>query len=119
MIGTFLSILDIQVAQILPIKFRVNWHLGSGEEVQNSFSRWRPSWILIIRTSLAMFCSISVNWPFGSRKEVQNRWIGFGIGTILGIFYKWPRYFSSQFQVILAFRSKRRFKIDFQDDGYL
>ena len=31
--GTILAIFDLQVTQIPPIKFRVNWHFGSGEEV--------------------------------------------------------------------------------------
>ena len=38
----------LQVALIFPTKFRDNWPLGSGEVVQNRFSRWQswqPSWI--------------------------------------------------------------------------
>ena len=35
----------LKVAPILPTKFRINWPFGSGEEAQNIFSRWRPSWI--------------------------------------------------------------------------
>ena len=27
------------------MKFRVSWPFGSGEEPQNRFSRWQPSWI--------------------------------------------------------------------------
>ena len=30
---------------MLPSKSGVNWPFGSGEEVKNRFSRWRPSWI--------------------------------------------------------------------------
>ena len=47
-IGTILATFDLQVTPMLPTKFRVNWHLGLGEEVKNRFSRWppwRPSWI--------------------------------------------------------------------------
>ena len=43
-----LAIFDLQVTPMLPTKFRVNWHLGLGEEAKNRFSRWppwRPSWI--------------------------------------------------------------------------
>ena len=43
----FLTIFNLQVILIIPIKFRVNWSFYSGE-VQNRFSRWRlwwPYWI--------------------------------------------------------------------------
>ena len=39
------SYFDRQVTPSLPTKFRVNWLFGSGEEAQNIFSRWWPSWI--------------------------------------------------------------------------
>ena len=42
---TMLTIFDQQISQILPTKFWVNWSFSSGEEVQNRFSRWQPSWI--------------------------------------------------------------------------
>ena len=47
-ISRILAIFDLQVTQILPTKFGVNWPFGSGNEVKNRFSRWRPwqpSWI--------------------------------------------------------------------------
>ena len=47
-IGTILAIFDLQITLMLPTKFRVNWHLGLGEEAKNRFSRWppwRPFWI--------------------------------------------------------------------------
>ena len=43
-----LAIFDLQVTQMLPSKFGVNWPYGSGKEAKNRFSRWlpwRPSWI--------------------------------------------------------------------------
>ena len=46
--GTILVIFDLQVTPLLPSKFGVNWHSGSGEEAKNRFSRWRSwrqSWI--------------------------------------------------------------------------
>ena len=43
-IGTILAIFDLQVTQMLPSKFGVNWPFGSGEEVKNRFSRWLPWW---------------------------------------------------------------------------
>ena len=48
LIWTILAIFDVQVTPMLPIKFQVNRPLGSGEEANNRFSRWRPllpSWI--------------------------------------------------------------------------
>ena len=39
LIGTILAIFDLQVAPMLPTKFRVKWPFGSGEEVKNRFSR--------------------------------------------------------------------------------
>ena len=39
-IETRLASFDLQVASILPTKFRVTWPFGLGEEVQNRFSRW-------------------------------------------------------------------------------
>ena len=35
---------DLQVTQILPTKFQVDCYFGSGEEVQNRFSRWLAWW---------------------------------------------------------------------------
>ena len=86
---------------MLPTKFRVNWHLGLGEEENNRFSRWqpwRPSWISIqhdfqdgchgghlgfpIGMILAIFdlqvtpmlpSKFGVNWPFSSGEEAKNR----------------------------------------------
>ena len=44
-IRMILAIFYLQDTPILPIKLRVNGPFGSGEEVKNRFSRWRPSWI--------------------------------------------------------------------------
>ena len=41
-IGMILAIFDLQVTQMLPTKFRVNWSFGSGGEAKNRFSRWLP-----------------------------------------------------------------------------
>ena len=43
-IGTILAIFDLQVTQMFPSKFVVNWPFGSGEEAKNRFSRWWPWW---------------------------------------------------------------------------
>ena len=37
-----LAIFDLQVTQMLPTTFRVNWPFSSGEEAKNRFSRWLP-----------------------------------------------------------------------------
>ena len=59
----------IQVTQILPTKFQVDWLFGSE---QNRCSRWRPSWIFLTGMSLAIFdlrgtlillTKFRVNWP--------------------------------------------------------
>ena len=34
LIGMILAIFDLQVTTMLPTKFRVNWHLGLGEEAK-------------------------------------------------------------------------------------
>ena len=36
------SFFDLQVTHMLSTDFRVNWHLGLGEEAINRFSRWLP-----------------------------------------------------------------------------
>ena len=37
--------LEFPIIMILAILQQVNWPFGSGEEVENTFSRWWPSWI--------------------------------------------------------------------------
>ena len=83
---------------MLSIKFQVNWPLGSGEQVKNRFSRWRPwqpSWISDSIFKMAAMAAIldfrferfylfliytpmlpikfQVNWPLGSGEEAKNR----------------------------------------------
>ena len=43
-IGMILANFDLHVTLMLPTKFQVNWHFGSGEEEKNRFSRWPPWW---------------------------------------------------------------------------
>ena len=43
LIRKILAIYDLLVIQMLPTKFQANWSFGSGKEVKNRFSRWRPS----------------------------------------------------------------------------
>ena len=89
---------------MLPTKFRVNWHLGLGEEVKNGFSRWppwRPSWIYD-QHDFSYFWSTShpnascqVSSPGLSVQEKKRKiafqdgshggHLGFPIGTILAI----------------------------------
>ena len=60
-IVTILAIFDLQVTLMLPTKFPVNWSFGSGEKVQNRFSKWRlwqSSWISD-RNNLSYFWSTS------------------------------------------------------------
>ena len=48
LIGTILTIFDLQDTLMLPSKFQVKWPFGSGEDAKNRFSRWLPwqlAWI--------------------------------------------------------------------------
>ena len=68
---------------MLPTKFRVNWHLGLGEEAKNRFLRWPGGHLgLTIGKILAIFdlqvtpmppTKLRVNWPFGAGEEAKNR----------------------------------------------
>ena len=47
-IRTIFAIFDLQVTQMFPTKFQINWSFGSGEKAKNRFSwwwPWQPSWI--------------------------------------------------------------------------
>ena len=89
-----LAIFDLQVTQMFLTKFRVNWPVGSREEVIIRFSRW-PAWQhlgFLIGTILAIFVlqvppmlptKFRVNWPFGSGEEAKNR------------FSRWPPWWPS------------------------
>ena len=79
-----LAIFDLQVTQMLPIKFRVNWPFGSGDEAKNSFSGWLPcahpgfkiGMILAIfdlQVTPMLSTKFGVNWPFSLGEEVKNR----------------------------------------------
>ena len=83
-IGTILATFALQVTPMFPTKFRVNWHLGLGEEAENGFSRWPPCGHLgfTIGTILAIFdlqvtpmppTMFWVNWPFGAGEEPKTR----------------------------------------------
>ena len=101
----FLSILDLQVTSILPIKFWVHLTFGL-EEIQNRFSRWRPwqpYWISD-RNYFSYFDHSDTSYRFGSmglsvqtfKIDFQNDghkgYLGFLIGTKLFLIYKTPRY---------------------------
>ena len=73
-IGMISAIFDLQVTQILPTKFQVNWPFGSGGEAKNRFSRWPPWLGFLIWRILAIFdlpvtlmlpTKFQVNWPRG------------------------------------------------------
>ena len=101
-IRTFFFIFDLQVTPKLPTLVPVNWPFGSGEEANNRFSRWPPSWIsdpndfsfFDLQVTPMLSTKFRVNWPFGSGEEKNrfSRWppwrhLGFLIGMILAIFY--------------------------------
>ena len=79
-----LAIFDLQVTQMLPTKFRVNWPFGSGEEAKNRFSDGCHGAHLgfPIGTILAIFdlqvtpmlpTKFGVNWLLGLGIEAKNR----------------------------------------------
>ena len=79
-----LAIFDLQVTQMLPSKFGVNWPFGSGEEAKNRFSRrlpWRTFWFydqldltnFDLQVTPMLPSKFGVNWPFGSGEEAKNR----------------------------------------------
>ena len=103
-INRILTIFALQVTMILPSKFRVNWPFGSGNEVKNRFSRWRPwqpSWISD-RNNFSYFWStshpnasyqVSSQLAFRCRKrsekyifKMDGGHLWFPIRTILAIF---------------------------------
>ena len=80
-IRTILAIFVLQVSQMPPTKFQVNWPLGSGEEGKNIISRC-PHLGFPNRTILVIFdvqvtlmllpTKFKVNWPLGSGEEGKN-----------------------------------------------
>ena len=137
-IRMILVIFDLQVTQILLIKFRVNWFFCSGEQVQNRFSRWRlwrPNCISV-KKSFSYFWSTSHSDTFyqvsiglsvqeNKRKKMVFKdgsnviHLGFPIGTILakfGLQVIWC--FLQNFEFIGLLVQKER-KIRFQDSCHL
>ena len=114
---------------MLPTKFGVNWHFGSGEEAKNRLSRWqpwRPFWIsdqnylscfdLLVNPILPI--KFQDNRPFVSGEEVKKidfsdgnhgGHLRFPIGTILAIFL-FTRHPDASFEVScqLAIHFRRR-----------
>ena len=72
-------------------KFRVNWHLGLGEEAKNRFSRWL---FLIYKSSQCLLPSFESTGLSVQKKQLKIDFqdgghgghFGFPIGTILAIF---------------------------------
>ena len=82
-----LAICDLQVTQIIPIKFQVNWPYSSGEEFQNRFSR---CWLFY----KSLWCFLPNFESFGLSVQENNfkmdfqdgNHLGFLIWTILAFF---------------------------------
>ena len=75
-----LAIFDLQVSQMLPTKFRVNWPFGSGEEAKDfqdgghlGFPIGTILAIFDLQVSTMLPSKFEVNWPFGSGEEAKNR----------------------------------------------
>ena len=128
LIRTILAI-DLQVTLTLPIKFRVNWSFGSGEEAKRFswWPTWRPSWISdqndfsYFWSTGHSYASYQVSWPFGSREEEKNRfsrWLPFSIRKLLATYdLQVTRCFLPSFESIGLLVQKKR-KIDFQDGSH-
>ena len=79
---------------MLPTKFRVNWHLGLGEEAKNRFSRWPPWLFLIYKSPRCFLASLeSIGLSVQEKKQkidfqdgCHGGHLGFPIGMILAIF---------------------------------
>ena len=73
LIRTILAIFDLQVTQMLPTKFRVNWPFGSGK---NRFSRLRHGCHLGFPILTIYIYKFRVSWPFGlgEVKNTFSRW---------------------------------------------
>ena len=77
----------LQVTQMLPTKFRINWPFGSGE-AKNTFSRW-PPW-----------------WP---------SWISHRNCFSYVLIYKSPRCLLPSLESVGLLLQEKKGKIDFQD----
>ena len=105
LIGTILTIFDLQVTPMLPTKFQVNWPLDSEEEAKNRISRWPPQWLswILDRNDFYLFliyktprcflpCFESIGRLFQKKQKVDfqdgrhGSHLGFPIGTITAIF---------------------------------
>ena len=106
---------------MLHTKFGVNWPFGSGDEVKNRFSRWRPwqpSWIFD-RNDFSYFGStvtpmlptkFRVNWHFGLGEELKNRF------SRRFFIYKTPQCLLPCFEsTCFSVQENKQKKIDFQD----
>ena len=58
---------------MLPTKFRVNWHLGLGEEAKNRFTIGTILAIFDLQVTPMLPSKFGVNWPFVSGVEAKNR----------------------------------------------
>ena len=80
---------------MLPTKFRVNRHLGLGEEAKNRFSRWPRSTILAIFDVIHVTSMLPSKFGLSVQEKKQKidfqdgcygSHLGFPIGTILATF---------------------------------
>ena len=93
--------MTVQVTLMLLTKFQVNWPFGSGEEANNRFSRWRPSWISDLNNFICFWSTsdpdasyqISSQLAFWFRRRCEKYFqdggpgsrLAFPLGTILAI----------------------------------
>ena len=120
-IRMILATVDLQVTSILPMNFESISSFGSGEKVQNKFSRWPPwpQFGISYRNDLSYFdlqvtpmlpTKFRVNWPFSSEEEGKNR------------FSRWPQSWISDrndFSYFYIYKSSRCFLPIFKSTGPL
>ena len=128
---------------MLPTKFRVNWHFGSGGKAKKYFQNSRHGGHIgfPIVTNLAIFylkitpmlpTEFQVNRLFSSGQKTKKKkkkeefqgdhsgHLGFPIRTILAFFdLQVTRILLTEFQVNWPFGSGEKAKIDFQDGGHV
>ena len=79
-IGMILAIFDLQVTQVLPSEFGVNWPYGSGKEAKIDFQDGCHGFpigmilaIFYLQVTPMLPSKFGGNWPFGSGEEGKTR----------------------------------------------
>ena len=82
----YIYIFDLQVTQVLPTKFRVNWPFSSGEQCKIDFKDSNHGGhlgfpiktilaVLDLQVTMMLPTKFPVSWLFGSEEEAKNRFL--------------------------------------------